>query len=101
MKKTKKVENHHISKMTRLCCLCLFQVIELECKNKQLEEKQKILMSRQDHTRKVNEIVIQANKGLEEQVETLAKDQVKLEGELAELKAELDTINRRSAEFLL
>uniref|UniRef100_A0A3B3DDJ5 Keratin, type II cytoskeletal 8 n=1 Tax=Oryzias melastigma TaxID=30732 RepID=A0A3B3DDJ5_ORYME len=74
------------------------QVIELECKNKQLEEKQKILMSRQDHTRKVNEIVIQANKGLEEQVETLAKDQVKLEGELAELKAELDTINRRYEE---
>ncbi|XP_024150310.1 keratin, type II cytoskeletal 8 isoform X1 [Oryzias melastigma] len=58
-------------------------VKNLENENRKLEEKLKILKSKEDYAGKVDEIVLREKVDLEEQVETLLKDQEKLKEELA------------------
>ncbi|RVE75440.1 hypothetical protein OJAV_G00017100 [Oryzias javanicus] len=73
-------------------------VKNLENENRKLEEKLRILRSKEDYAGKVDEIVLQEKIDLEEQVETLLKDQEKLKGELAVHHDEVEKSKKRYEE---
>ena len=73
------------------------QVKNLEDEKKKLDTKLKILKEQEDYDAKVDEIVKQAEAGLEQQIENLLRDQEKLQDELEKNQEEVEDTKKRSA----
>lgn len=68
----------------------------LEDENKMLDTKLKILKDHEDYSGKIDDLVRQLEIELEEQIESLIRDQEKLQAELFKKKEEVEETKRKS-----
>ncbi|KAI3365992.1 hypothetical protein L3Q82_009824 [Scortum barcoo] len=69
---------------------CLSQMKDLEDENKKLDTKLKILKDKEDYDGKIDEIVKQLENEMEQQIESLIRDQEKLQADLLKAQQEVE-----------
>lgn len=98
--------SHLLCSASPALCLFLCQVKNLEDEKKKLEYKLRILKDHENYKGKVDDIVRQEKNDLEQQIESLLRDQEKLQAELEISVNEKEDTKKRSdahsgADFVL